>query len=72
MLFTGLSFRCRVSSVNTENLCLSGSNFYSNVKKICITSWFTVGVQLNLDSNYLKQFYHLKCIIFRGGLLKLS
>lgn len=58
--------------MNAENLGLSGSNFYSNVKKIGITSWFSVGLQLNLESNYLKQFYHTKSIIFGGGLLKLS
>lgn len=44
-----------------------GSNFYSNVKRIGITSWFSVGVQLNLESNYLKQFYHTKVLSLGVG-----
>lgn len=67
MLFVELSFRCRESSVSTQNLCLAGSNFCSpKVKKINITSCFSVGVQLNLGSNYLKQFYHMKSIHLWG------
>lgn len=53
--------------MNTKNSCLPGSNFcFLNVKKISLSSCFSMGVQLNFKSNYLKQFYHMKSIHLWG------